>query len=332
MLIPSTITARRTHRYTSTWYIHPTTHKHDFEPMDGRGRYIFQPPQCQAVNPSRWSTLPPPCTGGLHLNKGNLEEALQHYDRSLDLNSCQKASFANRAVTFTRMKKYDEAIRDFSRVIALDRHDARAHWERGQVYWDSVQPELAEKDFTEAIRLDERMEDAYIGRATCHAHRGDFDGVVQDMNVVIDLNPENSVAYRGRGVALAATGNIKPALLDLSSAIEMDPTDSAAYMGRSFLRFNVGEYQDAITDLGKYLDVGGDDPSAAHFRRGIAHVALGNFEEARGEMQVVLGQDPSVAGRVVASISDVVDGSESSILPDDVPADIQEMMEPPGWC
>ena len=62
MLIPSTITARRTRRYTSTWYIHPTTHKHAFEPMDGRGRYIFQPPQCQAVNPSRWSTLPPPFT------------------------------------------------------------------------------------------------------------------------------------------------------------------------------------------------------------------------------------------------------------------------------
>ena len=62
MLIPSTITARRTRRYTSTWYIHPATHKRDFEPMDGRGRYIFQPPQSQAVNPSRWSILPPPFT------------------------------------------------------------------------------------------------------------------------------------------------------------------------------------------------------------------------------------------------------------------------------
>jgi hypothetical protein len=66
MLIPSTITARRTRRYTSTWYIHPSTHKRDFKPMDGSGRYIFQPPQCQAVNPSRWSTLPPPFTGQTH--------------------------------------------------------------------------------------------------------------------------------------------------------------------------------------------------------------------------------------------------------------------------
>ena len=70
MLIPSTITARRTRRYTSTWYIHPTTHKHDFEPMDGTGRYIFQPPQCQAVNPSRWSTLPPPFTPHRELSPG----------------------------------------------------------------------------------------------------------------------------------------------------------------------------------------------------------------------------------------------------------------------
>ena len=77
MLIPSTITARRTRRYTSTWYIHPTTHKHDFEPMDGRGRYIFQPPQCQAVNPSRWSTLPPPFTPQPHLEDSTTYRALK---------------------------------------------------------------------------------------------------------------------------------------------------------------------------------------------------------------------------------------------------------------
>ena len=45
MLIPSTIIiARRTRRYTSTWYIHTTTHKHEFEPMDGGGRYSIQSP------------------------------------------------------------------------------------------------------------------------------------------------------------------------------------------------------------------------------------------------------------------------------------------------
>ena len=44
MLIPSTITARRTRRYTSTLYIRRTIHRLNFEPMDGSGRYSFQPP------------------------------------------------------------------------------------------------------------------------------------------------------------------------------------------------------------------------------------------------------------------------------------------------
>ena len=44
MLIPSTITALRTRRYTSTLYIRCTTRRLDFEPMDGGGRYSIQSP------------------------------------------------------------------------------------------------------------------------------------------------------------------------------------------------------------------------------------------------------------------------------------------------
>ena len=98
MLIPSTITARRTRGYTSTWYIHPTTRKHDFEPMDGRGRSIFQPPQCQAVNPSRWSTLPPlylrllhPCERGLERLNTIVENALPTQEiEAEDMSTCSK--------------------------------------------------------------------------------------------------------------------------------------------------------------------------------------------------------------------------------------------------
>ena len=44
MLIPSTITALRTRRYDSTWYIPGTIHGVENAPMDGGGRYTFQPP------------------------------------------------------------------------------------------------------------------------------------------------------------------------------------------------------------------------------------------------------------------------------------------------
>ena len=43
MLIPSTITARRTRRYTSTLYIRRTIRRVEYNPMDGGRRYSFQP-------------------------------------------------------------------------------------------------------------------------------------------------------------------------------------------------------------------------------------------------------------------------------------------------
>ena len=53
MLIPSTITALRTRRYTSTLYIRRAIHRLDFKPMDGGGRYNLQPPILPATTRPR---------------------------------------------------------------------------------------------------------------------------------------------------------------------------------------------------------------------------------------------------------------------------------------
>ena len=61
ILIPSTITARRTRRYTSTLYIRCTTRRLDFEPMDGGGRSSLQPPFVSDYPPT-WPNTSPPLT------------------------------------------------------------------------------------------------------------------------------------------------------------------------------------------------------------------------------------------------------------------------------
>ena len=61
MLIPSTITARRTRKYTSTLYIHRTIRRVDYDPMNGGGRSNLQPPNVSDYPPAR-PTLPPPFT------------------------------------------------------------------------------------------------------------------------------------------------------------------------------------------------------------------------------------------------------------------------------
>ena len=267
--------------------------------------------------------------GGLHLQQGNLKEALEHFNRSIALNGYATATLVNRAATLQRMKKPQEAIRDLSQVIALDHEDARAYRDRGRIYFDIGQEDLAEKDYSEAIRLDNEMEDAYIGHAACLVYRGDIDGAIDDLNLVIDQCPMNSTAYNGRGIAYAAAGNFEAALKDVGTAVEIDPTVSDYYMFRAQISLNVEDFQGAIKDLGVYLALDGEDPPKGYFLRGIALIALGNFDEGRADLKTALEQDSLVAQRVIASVSDVVDGSESLVLPDEMPPDISEMLKPP---
>ena len=72
MLLPSTITARRTRRYTSTLYIHRTTHKLDLKPMNGGERSNLQPPFVSDYPPAR-DNLPTPLTvaiAGFEVRRG----------------------------------------------------------------------------------------------------------------------------------------------------------------------------------------------------------------------------------------------------------------------
>ena len=50
MLMPSTITALRTRRYDSTWYIPGAIHGVENDPLDGGSRYGIQPPNVSKLS------------------------------------------------------------------------------------------------------------------------------------------------------------------------------------------------------------------------------------------------------------------------------------------
>ena len=74
MLIPSTITARRTCRYTSTLYIPGTIQRVGYYPMDDGGRYSIQPVQVSAISPPTRPNISPPLTAA---NIGALVDRLR---------------------------------------------------------------------------------------------------------------------------------------------------------------------------------------------------------------------------------------------------------------
>jgi tetratricopeptide (TPR) repeat protein len=63
-------------------------------------------------------------------------------------------AYNNRATDYERLKQYDKAINDYSKIVRLNPSDDIAYYNRGLLYVQLNQKEEAAEDFEEAIRLD----------------------------------------------------------------------------------------------------------------------------------------------------------------------------------
>ena len=101
----------------------------------------------------------------------------------------------------------DEAIRLYTRVIALDPNHARAYFNRGVAYRSKGEEDRALADFSSAISKAPDIQDALYGRGLIYLHKERFKKTVDDMNRVLELEPKHSGALRVRAEARLALGD-----------------------------------------------------------------------------------------------------------------------------
>lgn len=265
--------------------------------------------------------------GGLYMQQSKFEEALKHYNSSIELNGRLTASYVNRGLARFRLGLYDESIQDFTQVISIDPHDAEAFLQRGRAHFENGRAEPAEKDCSEAIRLDEKLEEAYVMRAAARVQLWDFEGAFEDLNRVIDINPMNVAAYRGRSAVFAATGDAVAAERDVDRAIKLDPSDAESYSVRALFRFDAGEYEEALDDYSSYIRLGGARSADAYFRRGVLLLALDRIDEARTDLKTAIKLDPNAVRDALRAQENVPSSSQTVEFKSEIPADIVEMLK-----
>ena len=121
MLIPSTITARRTRRYTSTLYIRRTIHGVGYNPMNDGGRYSIWSPILSNPPPTR-PTLTPPFTNVIAV--GNSGTGKTHVALGLGLAACQRGVSVGFTTAAALVQEMMEA-RDERRLVNLQRQLSR---------------------------------------------------------------------------------------------------------------------------------------------------------------------------------------------------------------
>lgn len=231
----------------------------------------------------------------------------------------------NRAQVLAALKRYEQAVADYTEVIALDPNYAEYHFDRAALYRKLGRTDEAMADYHEAIRLsppfpeayynrgDLRAElgdvagaradfdytlvlepdfvDAYVNRAGIRQAEGDVDGAVEDAMAGLARDPENAHLYTVLGQAYAELGKDVEARAAFDRAVAAKPDLTDALAGRASLAYDRGDLESAIADLRRAVELRPDD-AALLYNRAFVYRSSGQWERALADLTKAVALSP----------------------------------------
>jgi len=192
----------------------------------------------------------------LFLDQDLLKEALDDFNKAIQLRPRYSEAYVNRAAVFARQNKYSEAMSDYDKAIELQPAFPKAYNNRGMLQLGLQKFDGALKDFNKAIELKPDFAVAYNNRGNLFLDENKYEEAMRDYNKSIELDADHVQAYNGLGVLLMRQNKNDAALAEFNKAIDRNPSYGEAYCNRAIANYNSGRKQAACSDLQQSMQLG----------------------------------------------------------------------------
>jgi tetratricopeptide (TPR) repeat protein len=182
------------------------------------------------------------------------------YTRAIELEPTNPIYLSDRAWTYLRLERYDEALADYSRSIEITPEEASGLIDRAFAYNDMQRYDEALIDADRAIQLWPNEPQGYACRGYTLLHIARYYGyhpdpyykeAIEALTLAIERQSDHATALRDRGYAYMAVGRYDEALADLNRSLELVPNNDWSLYSRALVQLLRGREQEAHADLAK---------------------------------------------------------------------------------
>ncbi len=248
-------------------------------------------------------------SGVVHLEKNDLDGAINNMSKAIELNPRYVEAFFVRGQCLFLKHEFNRAQLDYDKVIEYAPHMRgveRVYNNRSMIRVFKGDTDRALQDLEQAIVLNPSYADSYTNRGVIRAFGNDQMGAASDDEKALELNPSLPAAYINRGILRFQRQNLEGAMTDFNRALELQPNTAKPYVDRAVLRTLKGEVDLAITDLQKAValdpaSISEEDPGIASspFKRLQSYISSNPTSarayEARGILRLVQRRRPEAA-------------------------------------
>lgn len=181
---------------------------------------------------------------------------IDHYERSIELNPQDPASYYNKGNALRNLKKYNEAIVCYDKAIQLDPNDSSVHFVKGDCLFDLYKYTEAVVCYDKAIELNPNLSLAYSSKGNALFHLNKINEAIECHDKAIQLNPNYAQAYHNKGVILYHLKKYQESIDCYEKAISINPNYVVSYIGIGNIFRNLNRSDEAIQcyDYAIHLD------------------------------------------------------------------------------
>ncbi|XP_012152804.1 stress-induced phosphoprotein 1 [Megachile rotundata] len=264
--------------------------------------------------------------------KKNFEEALQHYNKAVELDPTEIIYLLNIAAVYFEQKEYDKCIAQCEKAIEVGRENradfkliAKAftrighaykkmgNWKQAKVYYEKSMsehrtPEIKTllSDIDKIIKEEERK--AYIDPVKAEEEKelgnqkykdGDYPAAIKHYTEAIKRNPDDPKYYSNRAACYTKLAAFDLGLKDCEKCVEIDPKFIKGWIRKGKILQGLQQQGKALTAYQKALELDPSNSEALEGYRSCAVSVSSNPEEVRKramadpEVQSIL-RDPAM--------------------------------------
>ena len=118
------------------------------------------------------------------------DDRIDEMTETIKANPTYIPAYINRGIEKYNKGDFEEAEKDFAKVIELDTKNASAHYNRGNCWMKLKRHDLAIKDFGKAIDIDSSYSTAYFNRGLALIYKKKYTDAISNFKKAVDLNPQ----------------------------------------------------------------------------------------------------------------------------------------------
>lgn len=222
---------------------------------------------------------------------GELEKALKVYDKAIKTDHTAAVLYNARGLVYMDLKKYYDAINDFSRALELAPSFANALNNRGLAKYNLNDFGNALEDFNQSLALDSTLAVAYSNRGLVYLQTEEYDKAHNDFLTATELDPDKAMYHYNLGVSAAEMGLYEKALGAYRKSMQLGMLTASVYNYKGVSEYQLEQYDSAVVSF--LVAIKMDKESATyHENLGRTYYELAQYKDSEKQFQLSLEIDP----------------------------------------